>query len=649
MRNDLVRPFLLLIALILSVECVGQTPVLDSLKLVLKKYPKNAVDTNKVLLLCELGRGKDEHGLLVGDYRECIGWLTEAEQIAQRLKWNKGLMLANLYAGVWDGWKGYSLKGLQKKQKALYYAEVEQNPYWLGIVCRHLGDQYSILKNYDRAIAYLTRALKLSEKTNRTTFLLVNQNLGIAYYGNKDYKNANFWLEKAYKLCVEDRNQQLLKYVSLNWAEVCLATGDTVKLDQLLDEYPLINFVDRAWDVHYRGLNGRRYLAQQNPEKALEELKIGLENLEAASDQHRQEIFLQLSHTYEFLGEPALSLRYYKKYNELWERDIQLFQQKQTEYLKYEYENRKQEDAIVRLNEDVAQQKKARNLLWLAVILAVSFAIFVVWNNRVLNRKNKLIENQRNELLVLQKQLFDSNQQLIHFNEELEQKIAERTKEILVANEELTRKNLEIRNAFVNGKTVERKRVASELHDNLGSTISGLIWQLQSIMPEDLLPRESEIYNGLIQQMRNAYTEIRHISHHLYPIELEKGLEGALVRLIHDLNHNRKIHFQLRGAYPKDSLSKEHEIELYSICLELINNTIKHSGSTECFAEFVALDSSVILIFADNGKGFDPTNAQNRGRGLANIRDRVESLNGVFEISFGVGKGVTFKIELPKG
>jgi hypothetical protein len=88
---------------------LSQTKTVDSLLAVLAALPPEGTltnDTTKVLVLCALGKGKDKNGLFVGNYEQCIKWLDEAEKMATKIKWTKGLLLSNLYAGVWHSWKG---------------------------------------------------------------------------------------------------------------------------------------------------------------------------------------------------------------------------------------------------------------------------------------------------------------------------------------------------------------------------------------------------------------------------------------------------------------------------------------------------------------------------------------------------------------
>lgn len=197
--------------------CGGQHSVLDSLQKILPSLPavghSFAGDTARVMLLCEMGKGKDKNGLFVGKYEQCIGFLEEAEKTAKRINFVKGLVLATMYAGTWHSWKGHILKGLQKKQQAVYYAEIEKHPYWLGRAYRQLGDNYYLLRNYDLSIRFLIKALEPSRQSDPITHLIVTQNLGTSYFGKQDYKKADLWLEKAYFLCKKAKNQQLLKYV----------------------------------------------------------------------------------------------------------------------------------------------------------------------------------------------------------------------------------------------------------------------------------------------------------------------------------------------------------------------------------------------------------------------------------------------------
>jgi signal transduction histidine kinase len=137
------------------------------------------------------------------------------------------------------------------------------------------------------------------------------------------------------------------------------------------------------------------------------------------------------------------------------------------------------------------------------------------------------------------------------------------------------------------GQTLERKRVASELHNNLGSMLSAMRYRLQILDKEKLSSKEQKVYDSILEMMGTAYAEVRLISHNLLPAELEKkGLKGAIEKLIGDINLGQKLIIDLQmddDILPKN---KRFELELYSICLELINNIIKHAEATQASVSF---------------------------------------------------------------
>jgi signal transduction histidine kinase len=144
---------------------------------------------------------------------------------------------------------------------------------------------------------------------------------------------------------------------------------------------------------------------------------------------------------------------------------------------------------------------------------------------------------------------------------------------VVINNKKLRKKNQEINQALLKGQTIERKRVASELHDSLGGLLSALKINMYGIHVNDLHPEEQEIYRNLIGMVNEAVQQVRSLSHNLLPDELEeKGLVNSLERLVTKLNYTQKTHFDLRISGLDERLDKNVEFNLYAICLELCNN-----------------------------------------------------------------------------
>ncbi|WP_229219058.1 tetratricopeptide repeat-containing sensor histidine kinase [Dyadobacter sediminis] len=214
-------------------------------------------------------------------------------------------------------------------------------------------------------------------------------------------------------------------------------------------------------------------------------------------------------------------------------------------------------------------------------------------------------------------------------------------------NKKLRRKNAEINEALIRGQAIERKRVAAELHDNLGGTLASLNWYLYGIDKKVLSSEEEKIYDSVHQMVRSAYREVRSLSHNLMPQELEEhGLVMAMHRLIDKLNENKNISFILNISGLDQRLNNKIEFELYSIVLELTNNIIKHSGATEATVVLKENLKSIQLVIRDNGNGMMDQSKQ--GIGLRNIKNRLDSLRGKLNIHSEKDIGITVEIEIPK-
>ena len=204
----------------------------------------------------------------------------------------------------------------------------------------------------------------------------------------------------------------------------------------------------------------------------------------------------------------------------------------------------------------------------------------------------------------------------------------------------------EIKDALLQGQKIERRRVAADLHDNLGGMMSAIRLTIEAMDHAKFNPKEKEVYQNVLSMTRQAYNEVRLLSHNLQPEELEKfGLTEALQRLIDKLNYSQRIFFSLI-MNPLGKLSKEMEFNLYSISLELSSNIIKHSGATEASFEFMNKQDRLEVFVTDNGKGFIANNTSD-GMGMRNIQERTEQMGGTLKIHSEPDEGTMFQFSIP--
>ncbi len=228
------------------------------------------------------------------------------------------------------------------------------------------------------------------------------------------------------------------------------------------------------------------------------------------------------------------------------------------------------------------------------------------------------------------------NQVIEEINQTLEKKVEVRTQELQTAYDE-------IKDAMMRGQTLERKRVAADLHDNLGSLLSAIGLSTETLDESKLSDKEKKIFENIKSQIKEAYQDVRLFSHNLQPAELEKeGLYQALEVLAQKINSLNKIHLELdlESLTPK---TQNVEFNLYSICLEAINNILKHSDATEAKIAFEQANGGLIMKISDNGIGLK--NNDTGGTGFRNIQSRVDQLGGELQIQSN-DRGVVLEIQI---
>jgi signal transduction histidine kinase len=105
----------------------------------------------------------------------------------------------------------------------------------------------------------------------------------------------------------------------------------------------------------------------------------------------------------------------------------------------------------------------------------------------------------------------------------------------------------------------------------------------------------------------------------------------------------------LEFSYRQVSIPEHAGIHLYRMVQEIVNNAIKHSGASLLKIELFPKQDKLIIIIADNGKGFDSETIkkESTGFGLKNILSRVDILKGDLYLAAQPGKGTTYTIEIP--
>lgn len=201
--------------------------------------------------------------------------------------------------------------------------------------------------------------------------------------------------------------------------------------------------------------------------------------------------------------------------------------------------------------------------------------------------------------------------------------------------------------AEITAQENERKRIAHDMHDELGPVISAVKLQinhleLNSDNDRQIIERSNKYIDDIVKKMRE-------IAYNLLPNTLVRhGLVKALEEYVHKTYgmYDLEIQLEHEGEW---QLSKEEEINIYRIVQEIIHNTIKHAKARKLKIQLRRDQDKLYLITTDNGIGFDydRQSTKNVGLGLFNLQSRAEILNAKFSLKSEAGKGTRFIFEIP--
>ncbi|MCP1384302.1 tetratricopeptide repeat-containing sensor histidine kinase [Runella salmonicolor] len=585
----------------------AQNPLLDSLihhinDLSTKKASIQR-DTNIILSLSLL----TERSLNMGDSRNQF-FLDSLQRFTKKTNWPKGLGLHERALGKQNDVKGNYTEALKHYTNAIQ------------LLKKAGGDSFELAYAYvlaafvlnnngltDKCLEMLNEALPYAKATkNKNNLCWIYDFLGdYNYYdsfGVRNYKKALFYYKEVEKNIPYTTSPTLKADNPHCLANVYMKLGDEKKANDYRDNALRIakQYNNRVVIFATYADLADIYEQQKSYEKALEYRKASLEYAQKSGwkeMESRAENYIY--QTYKHIGDYKNALKYYELHKTHEDSLGRFSVQKAYAELQTKYEAEKQRLRITDLEKE--QLIQTRNFLIGLSVLGVLLTGFIFWSNRKLKAKNQ----------------------------------------------QLKTKNREIEEALLKGQTIERKRVASELHDNLNTKIAALRWRLEALDTSKYPEADQKIHAGLLQTLEDVYADVRLISHNLLPTELEtQGLVAALQKLTEKLNGNAKTVFHLVANGITERLNPKIEYQLYSVALELVNNVLKHAQAQQVWISISQNDEIISLTVSDDGRGMSNIEKAT-GVGLRNISARVEALNGTWLIDSKPTTGTKVTIEVP--
>jgi len=200
-----------------------------------------------------------------------------------------------------------------------------------------------------------------------------------------------------------------------------------------------------------------------------------------------------------------------------------------------------------------------------------------------------------------------------------------------------------------NAQETERTRLARELHDDLGQTLTLQKMDLYEL--SDQVPGHEKTLNDMIIRADTALTSMRHLIADLRPAVLDElGLAGALAWLVEYMQTDSGPRLSFQWEESTLDLGLEFKTVLFRVCQEALTNVLRHAQATEAVVRIELEEGLLKLTISDDGVGMSPPEQHRPGSlGLLGMRERLAPWNGEVEIESQPGQGTTVKVRLPLG
>lgn len=568
-----------------------------------------------VLSLIELSQleDQDQH------YTEAYALLKNAEKEA--LLVNDSLLAAKCYIHIGQVYKNqqnydsafsYLFRSLAILENAHHTEYLAEAKYTIGI----LFDKTAL---YDSAIVYGRASTNLYRQLHDSVNLAQGLcNLGSCYYmrSDTDYTLANLYLDSALVIAQKINAPQVLISIYNNKAAVEDVLGNTVESIRLFKENGQLLEQRNHQRLKVQNLSniGISYHNIQEWDSAIHYLHQGISQsfLYNYTDLIPYQYYY-LGNAYHGKDKNLDAILYYKKayqYNDT----LAIVEAKKTALdLLKKYETEKKEQHIALQNEEIKNKGLKNKLLWAlltVMLLIVSGIVVYVINYR----------KMQNTRLALQKQ-------------ELQ--------------ELLSKQEINILSAMMEGQDQERKRIAEDLHDRLGSVLATVKMHFSSF--QDSLPLmdtkpQLEKVDFLLDE---AVREVRNVSYNLSTGVLQKfGLLEGLNDLCKRITATQMLQVNIAASGSELKLQSTAEIAIYRVMQEVMGNIMKHAAASEVNIHINRTNDLLTILIEDNGVGFD-LKKSGTGMGLKNMRSRMHKLGGEITIDTNLGAGTTIILEIP--
>jgi signal transduction histidine kinase len=285
-------------------------------------------------------------------------------------------------------------------------------------------------------------------------------------------------------------------------------------------------------------------------------------------------------------------------------------------------------------------QKGAVDYLFTPIIpqiLQTKVAVFVD-----LAKKNLQLQRQKQELEQLNRDLHEQRKQdLEHINERRQ------AEEALRHSQEELRQLASYQERI---KEDERKRIAREIHDELGQNLLALRIDIAMLHARTgtTHPKLNSKVHSVLDHIDSTMKAMRAIINNLRPTVLDLGLSAAIEWQVKEFQRRTGIECELRMPEHELSVDDNRATALFRILQESLNNVFRHARATKTRIELQASEDRLLMTVADNGVGIFPgCRRKANSFGLVGIKERISTLGGELSIDTAKDEGTALTVSIP--
>jgi signal transduction histidine kinase len=223
---------------------------------------------------------------------------------------------------------------------------------------------------------------------------------------------------------------------------------------------------------------------------------------------------------------------------------------------------------------------------------------------------------------------------------------------LLTAAERRNRAQHEMLERVIDAQEAERARVARDLHDQIGQSLTSILLAVGVLDRVDPASTEARHrHDELRELVTGALDEVRDLAFQLRPTILDDiGLVAALDRLVQSYRNRggSRVDLSVTGLDDNERLRADLETAIYRIVQESLTNVARHASAELATVDVHRLDTTIQVDIADNGRGFDPSDT--RGTlGVSGMLERAALVGAVLTIESQNGEGARVHLEVPLG